>query len=99
MRFRSLRTGQPIINRVMPYPEPLKTVGAFSGECAVVEANPRRVEHANLFESDGRVPGVCLEKRKALVSERANVVWKLAVVKPEIRVGEVVQSGVQRPAS
>ena len=40
-----------------------------------------------------------LEERKILVSECANVVWKLAVVKPEVRVGEVVQSGVQRPAS
>ena len=99
MRVRSLRTGQPIINRMMPDPEPLKTVGLLPGKCAIVEANPRRVEHANLLESDGRVPGVRLEQRKIFVRECADVVRKLAVVKPEIRVGEVLQSGVQRPAS
>ena len=84
---------------MMPDPEPLETIATLSRESAVVEANPRRVENSNLFEPEGRVPGIGLEEGKVLVGECPDVVRKLAVMKPEIRVGEMVQSGVQRPAS
>ena len=83
----------------MPNPEPLETVGALPGECSVVEANPRRVENTNLLESDGRMPRIGLEQGEILVGECSNVLGKFAVVKPEVRVGKMVQSGVQRPAS
>ena len=83
----------------MPDPEPLETVGTLSGEGAVVEANSRRVENSDLLKPDGRMPGVRFEQRKVFVGERPDFIWKLAIVKPEIRVGKVVQSGVQRPAS
>ena len=84
---------------MMPDPEPLKTVRTFSRECAVVKANPRRVENSDLLESERRMPGIRLEECKVFVGERPDVLRKLAVVKPEIRVGKVLQSGVQRPAS
>ena len=45
------------------------------------------------------MPWISFEEGEALVGELLNVVRKLAVVKPEVRVGKVVQSGVQRPAS
>ncbi len=45
------------------------------------------------------MPRICLEECKVLVGECPDVIWKLAVVEPEVRVGKVVQSGVQRPAS
>ena len=83
----------------MSNPEPLESIGALSGECSVVEANPRRVKNTNLLESDGRMPRICLEQCKILVGECSNVLGKLAVVKPEVRVSKMVQSGVQRPAS
>ena len=84
---------------MMPDPEPLKTIGTLSGKCAVVKTNPHRVENSDLLESKGRMPGIGLEERKVFVGERPDVLRKLAVVKPEIRIGKVFQSGVQRPAS
>ena len=84
---------------MMPDPEPLETIATLSRESAVVEANPRRVENSNLFEPEGRVAGISLEKCKVLVGECPDAVWKLAVMKPEVWVGKVIQSGVQRPAS
>lgn len=57
------------------------------------------VENTNLLEPQGGMPWVSLEEREVFVGERPNRFRKLAVAKPEVRVGEVVQSGVQRPAS
>ena len=76
-----------------------KAIATLSGECSVVEANPCCVKNTNLLESDGRMPGIRLEQREILVGECSNVLGKLAVVKPEVRVSKMVQSGVQRPAS
>lgn len=45
------------------------------------------------------MPWICLEERKTLVGKVSNVVRQLAIVKPKVRVREVIQSGVQRPAS
>jgi len=84
---------------MMSNPKPLESIGAFSGECSVVKANPCGVNNANLLESDGRMPGICLEQSEILVGEPSNVLGKFAVVKPEVRVGKMAQSGVQRPAS
>ena len=84
---------------MMPDPEPLETAGPLTGEGAVVKADSRRVKNAHFFEAKRRMPGIGLEEGEVLVGERPDVVWKLAIVKPEIRIGEVVQSGVQRPAS
>ena len=83
----------------MSYPKPLKSVGALLCECAKMEANPYRVKNANLLEPNGRMSWVRFEDGKALVGKRSDSIWKLAVVKPEVRIGEVLQSGVQRPAS
>ena len=45
------------------------------------------------------MPWIGFEEREVLVGKRPDVVRKLVVMKPEVRVGKVVQSGVQRPAS
>lgn len=84
---------------MMSNPEPLESIRAFSGERPVVQANPGGVKHANLLEPDGRMPGISLEQGEIFVGECADVLGKFAVVKPEIRVGKMAQSGVQRPAS
>ena len=83
----------------MPDPEPMESVGTLLGESAVVEADSHRVRNSDLLESERRVARICLEKRKVLIGKRLDAVWKLAVMKPEVRVGKVIQSGVQRPAS
>ena len=83
----------------MPDPEPLETVGALAGESAVVQANPHRVENSNLLEPEGRMTGIRFEEGKVFVGYCPDVIRKLPVVKPEVRVGEMVQSGVQRPAA
>ncbi len=84
---------------MVPDPEPLKSIWTLSGECPVVEANPHGIENSNLLEPEGRMPRICLKERKVLVRERPSVLWKLPVREPEVRVSEVVQSGVQPPAS
>ena len=98
-RLGSWRIGESIISRMMPDPEPLETIATLSRESAVVEADSHRVRNSDLLESERRVARICLEKRKVLIGKRPDAVWKLAVMKPEIRVGKVLQSGVQRPAS
>ena len=77
----------------------MESVGTLLGESAVVEADSHRVRNSDLLESERRVARICLEKRKVLIGKRSDAVWKRAVVKPEIRVSKVIQSGVQRPAS
>lgn len=84
---------------MMPDPEPLKTIRTFLRECAVVKADTGGVEHANLLKSHRGMPRVRPEKCKIFVRKLSNVVRKLVVVEPKVRVGKVVQSGVQRPAS
>jgi len=84
---------------MMPNPKPLKTIRALLRECAVVKADAGGVEHAHLLESHGRMPRIRFDECEVFVRKLSNVVRKLAVVEPKVRVGEVVQSGVQRPAS
>jgi hypothetical protein len=40
-----------------------------------------------------------LQKREVLIGKISDVFRQLAIVKPELRRGEVLQRGVQRPAS
>ena len=94
-----LSVEQPVVGRMMSNPKPLESIGALSGERPVVQPNSGGVKHANLLESDGRMPGIGLEQGEILVGECSNVLGKFAVVKPEVRVGKMAQSGVQRPAS
>ncbi len=84
---------------MMTDPEPLQTVGTLLGEGAVVEAHPCGIENSYLLEPEGGMTGICFEKGKVLIGQRPDVGGKVAVVEPKIRVGEVVHSGVQRPAS
>ena len=84
---------------MMPNPKPLKSVGALPGERAVMESNASRVKNTDLLESDGRIPWVCFEQREVLVGKLTDVIRELSVVKPEVGVSKVIQSGVQRPAS
>ena len=95
----SVRVEQAIVSRMMPNPEPLKSIWTLLGERAVVKADSCGIENTSLLKSDRRVPWIGFEEGEALVGERLNVIRKLAVVKPKVRVGKVVQSGVQRPAS
>lgn len=82
----------------MSNPEPLESIGDFPGKRAVVKADACGVKHANFLEPNGRMPGIRLEHGEIFVSQRPDVLGKFTVVKPEIRVGKMVQSGVQRPA-
>ena len=63
-----------------------------------MQSDPSRVKDADLLEADRRVPRIVSEEGKVLVSKLSDVVWKLAVVEPEVRISEVVHSGVARPA-
>ena len=84
---------------MMADPKPDQSLGTFLGQRPVMQTNPCRVKNASLLESHGGVPGIGLEKFKILVGEGANPCGQLAVTNPEVLIGEVLHSGVQRPAS
>ena len=44
------------------------------------------------------MPRILFQKSEIFVSEQSDPLWKFPVAIPEVRVGKVVQSGVQRPA-
>ena len=83
----------------MPDPEPLKSIGALSGEGAIVQTHSGGVKDTDFLQPDRRMARIALEQFKVVVRERPDLVWKLPIVEPKVRVREVVQSGVQRPAS
>ena len=80
-------------------PLPQDAIRVILAERAIMESDPRRPHAADFLEPDGRMPGIGLEKLEVLVGEFTDGFRQLAVVKPELRRGEVIQSGVQRPAS
>lgn len=80
---------------MMSDPEPLKSIWTLLRECAEMKSYPHGIKTANLFESNGRMPRVRFEESKVPVGKNPDVVRKLAVVKPEIRIRKVLQSGVQ----
>lgn len=84
---------------MMPNPKPLQSVRAFLGEGTIVQTYPGRIENTKLLQSEGRVPWIGFEECKVFIGEFPNRFRKLAVAEPEVRVGKVVQSGGQRPAS
>jgi hypothetical protein len=94
-----LRFEQLIVCRVVTDPEPLKPVWTLPSKGTIVQTDSGGVKDADFLEPDRRVARIAFEEFKVLVGERADVVWKLPIVEPEVRVCEVVQSGVQRPAS
>lgn len=83
----------------MANPKPLQAIRTLSSKCSVVEANSYRVKNSELLKSEGRMSGISLEKFKIFVGECPDVIRKQLVKMPKVRVGEVVQSGVQRPAA
>ena len=66
---------------------------------AVMQTHPGRPDMTDLFQPNGGMPGIGLEQLKVFIGQFANGRGQLAVVLPEFRRGEVVQSGLQRPAS
>ena len=68
-------------------------------ERAIVQSDASRPSVTNLLESDGRMTWVGFEKLEVLIGKLTNRNGQLPVVEPKLRRGEVVQSGVQRPAS
>lgn len=65
----------------------------------VVQADARRPHGADFFQVDGRMPWIRFEKLKVFVGQLTDGFRQLAVVEPEFGRGEMVQSGVERPAS
>lgn len=84
---------------MMSNPKPLQPIRALFGKCAVMKANASGVKDAHLLESQGRMAWIYLKKCEVLVGEFPDVLRELPVMEPKIRIGKVIQSGVQRPAS
>ncbi len=94
----SFELEQLVVSRVMTNPEPLQPVQVFSRQRAIVQPDAGGIEDANLLEANRRVCRILFEQCEILVGKYSDVVRKLSIVEPEVWVGEVVQSGVQRPA-
>jgi len=82
----------------MADPKPLKPTRTLSGKRTIAKTNARGVEGANLFEANRWMARITLKKFKIFVSEISNILRKLPIVKPKVRVSKVIHSGVQRPA-
>ncbi len=80
-------------------PEPDQSFFAVFRESSVLKADARGPEDANLLQVQGRMPGIVAKEFEVFVGESANVIRKLPVMEPKVRVGEVFQSGLQRPDS
>ena len=79
-------------------PKPEESFRAFFGERAVVESNSRRIKGTDLLQMNGWVTRIGFDEREIFVGKSANAFGKPAVMKPEIWIGKVIQSGVWRPA-
>src|SRR5947209_20048626 len=64
-----------------------------------MKSDPCRPERADLLEAQGWVSRVALQERKVLVRQFPDSRRQVQIAVPEIGAGEVVHSGVQRPAS
>ena len=80
-------------------PEPYQALRPFLSQCSIVKTHPGGPKDANLFESDRRMSRARLQKGEVLIGKISDLFRQLAIVKPELRRGEVLQRGVQRPAS
>src|SRR5438093_10270860 len=81
-----------------PDPEPYKALSSLLSQCSVTKTHPGGPEDANFFESQRGMARVLLQKGKVLIGKISDVFRQLTIVKPELRRGEMLQRGVQRPA-
>ena len=88
-----------IVGSMGTNPIPEDAVRIVFTKCAVMETHAGRPHLAHLLEADGRMPWIGLEKLEVLVGEFTDGLRELSVMEPELRRCEVIQSGVQRPAS
>ena len=88
-----------VVRGVGADPEPENTVRNIVALGPVMKADPRRPESANFLQLNGGVPRIEFHKLKVFVRQPPDSLRQLAIVKPKFRGGEMVQSGVQRPAS
>ena len=83
----------------MADPDPNESFGAFAGNGTVGESDSNSPESANFLEAERGVSWIGLEQSEILVRQVAHLRQKVPIVKPESGCREVLQSGVQRPAS
>lgn len=93
------RLRDAVVTAVRPNPPPKQSFWMVFGQRAIAESHTGRPKLTDLLESDGRMPRVGLHEMEVLVGEFADFFRQLAIVKPELRRCEVLQSGLQRPAS
>jgi hypothetical protein len=78
-------SGNLIVSSVWPNPIPEDAIGMILAERTVMKPDASRPNAANLFESNGWVSGIGLEKLEVLVGEFTDWLWQLAMVKSELR--------------
>ena len=82
-----------------PNPKPDETVRAFDGKRTVVQPNSRRPEAPDLLEVYGRMLRILLREFEAFVGECLNLCGKLAIARPKLRRGVVIQILFVRPSA
>jgi len=82
-----------------PNPKPDEAIRSFDGERTVVQTNSRRPEASDLLEMNGGVLRILFRELEAFVGECLNLGGKLAITRPKLRRGVVIQILLVRPSA
>ena len=82
-----------------PNPKPDEAIRAFDRKRTVVQPNSRRPEASDLLEMYGGVLRILFRELEACVGECLNLGGKLAITRPKLRRGVVIQILLVRPSA
>jgi hypothetical protein len=95
----SLCLSKFIVRAVRTDPEPNEAIHALLCQRSIAKSNPCRPEWPHFLKANRGVTWVGLKQLEFLVGKSAHLLWQLPITMPELLGSEVLQSGVQRPAS
>jgi len=82
-----------------PNPKPDEAIRTFDGKCTVVQANSGGPEPSHLLQMYGGVLRILFRELEAFVGECLNLGGKLAITRPKLRRGVVIQILFVRPSA
>ncbi len=82
-----------------PNPKPDEAIRAFDGKRTVVQPHSSRPEAPDLLEMYGRMLRILFREFEAFVGECLNLGRKLAITRPKLRRGVVIQILFVRPSA
>ena len=96
--IRSSAADEPVVYGVGPYPEPHHDVFMFHSKRPVMQADPNGPKASQPLEVQRRMLRVSSQQLVGFVGQAADIVGKLPITCPKLRIGLVPHRSVQRPA-